>query len=107
MQPCVSQGRSAHAPGLGVCMSRWGNAKGWSAQEILLRFTVFHTKHGRWPVTADLTAGDDSLPSLATVQRTFGTLEAARRAAGSTERGFEGHGGGGRGGGWTLGKARK
>lgn len=86
-------------------MSKWGKAKAWTVQEVLLLIKVFHYKKSRWPTTDDFN-NDEDLPSRATVARLFGTLAEARRQAGARHGGHEGHGGSGRGGGWTPGKAR-
>jgi hypothetical protein len=77
----------------------------WAKPNTLAAIRTFYQQQGRWPMTQDFQT-DRALPHATTVQRLFRTLAEARRQAGMPGGGYEGHGGPGRGGGWTQGKMR-
>ena len=70
----------------------------WPRERIIEAIHAFRTRHGRWPETSDFCQAV-GLPHRVTVMRAFGTLAEARRQAGMSGGGHEGHGGAGRGGG--------
>jgi hypothetical protein len=78
---------------------RRGKPKRWDRDSIVAAMQAWSRRHaGVWPQTHDFER-DASLPHPTVVNRTIGTLAQARRLAGATDGGFEGHGGPGRGGG--------
>ena len=88
-------------------MSQWGSQKHWTPDSVLQAIRTFATEIGWYPETLDFARQTPRLPSRATVLRLFGSLAEARRQAGMDGGGFAGHGGPGRGGGWTKGKTRR
>lgn len=88
-------------------MSRWGSQKHWTHAGVVCAIRDFYAKAGWYPETLDFAMSQGQLPSRTTVFRLFGSLAEARRQAGMAKGGFEGHGGSGRGGGWTKGRPRR
>jgi len=84
-----------------------GRKKIWTMERIIDAFQAFHKRRGAWPTTPDFDRHDTMLPNQSTVYRVFGTLAAARRAAGANDGGHEGNGGAYRGGGWPKGRKRR
>jgi len=70
----------------------------WTPDAALSAIRAFYATTGWWPETRDFEAPDAALPSRTTVNRLFGTLAAARLAAGAPEGGHVGHGGARHGG---------
>jgi len=76
----------------------WGRNTYWTPDAALSAIRAFYATTGWWPETRDFDAPDATLPSRTTVKRLFGTLAAARLAAGAPEGGHVGHGGARHGG---------
>ena len=76
----------------------WGRNTHWTPEAARSAIRAFYATTGWWPETRDFEAPDAVLPSRTTVQRLFGTLAAARLAAGAPEGGHVGHGGARHGG---------
>ena len=76
----------------------WGRNTYWTPDAALSAIRAFYATTGWWPETRDFDAPDAALPSRTTVTRLFGTLAAARLAAGAPEGGHVGHGGARHGG---------
>ena len=55
----------------------------WTAAQVLAALRAFHARTGRWPASSDCGLKRSGLPSATTIIRLWGSMDAARQAAGA------------------------